>query len=899
MAEVPYTGVPSVAPAPTPPGDYQHIEANPEAFGGGVAKGVQQLGQGVEQAAGNVFNIAEFQGKIRVDDQVNHFITNHNQILYGDPAKSSTGADGAPVVDTGYMGLTGRAALDAREDTLKALEKTRQQGSENLQSEQEKYQYNMATRRLMNETEVRIGSHADQQNKVWASGVNNDQAYLGLQAISRHLTDSPVDKQARLAAFDSVTKARVQEAQIKYGNDPTAAEAARARANVEAVTAWVKGVEGTGDFAAAQKIAENHKDELGTQYEPIVAGLRTKVDQQIGNQISSDHINQAKGVRFGPGAVAGIPANFIAGIKASEGFAARAQWDYKQFTNGYGTRAAHSAEIIDRETADRRFADEITHAANFVDKVNPNLDTGTRAALTSLTYNGGGSWANGRLGQLIRAGDIEGAKQVFQSYTHAGGTVLQGLVDRRNREVGWFGKENVEPSAEPQPAAYQPGTNQSGTNQPGTSTRPLAAGAPIGEAPQGASFQPGAVPQIPEAPTGPVTQPSVPTPTPVNIASSIKPSVFRGILEDPRYIENPRAGQYALADAARQLQAEQIAENQQAGAAKAQNEAAASHFTAELGKMQYSSNPDFIGLDKQVIAAIDNRQIDAKTGHEIRGWIADASGGKINKTYGNGYNELWQAVHADDDDPMKIDDPSQLRPFVGDGVRGITPAGYKQLTADMEEKKTPAGAARAEAKKGFLEDARKKITFTNPELRLVDPKGEERYLKFLAAYNDELKAAHEAKPPIPFWEMFNPDSKHYIGQLVPRFMPSADERFAQSMPDQPAPTSHLWSGVRSYIAGAGPLLSMEQGMPEPQAPQAAPAPAATAPAFDPASVHSLSELQAAFRDKRVSAQEARQIAVARGWKQASAPGPAAVPQPTAQEAPKTPTKMDKAGNRYE
>ena len=140
----------------------------------------------------------------------------------------------------------------------------------------------------------------------------------------------------------------------------------------------------------------------------------------------------------------GIPSKFIEGIKQSEGFAPRAAWDYKQFTSGYGTRASYAGEPIDKETADKRFGAEISKAARFVDTVNPKLDSGTRAALTSLTFNAGEGWGKSALGDRVRAGDVEGARSIFLQYNRAGGTVNPGLVGRRAREASWFGQN--EPS---------------------------------------------------------------------------------------------------------------------------------------------------------------------------------------------------------------------------------------------------------------------------------------------------------------------------------------------------------------------------------------------------------------------------------------------------------------------
>lgn len=151
-------------------------------------------------------------------------------------------------------------------------------------------------------------------------------------------------------------------------------------------------------------------------------------------------VRSAAGPGGTPSSPAGIPQSFADQIKQSEGFDARAKWDYKQFTNGYGTRAAHSAETLDRGTAEQRFNTKISKAASFVDKVNPNLDPGTRAALASLTFNSGEKWAESGLGEKIKAGDIAGAKAAFLQYNKAGGETNQGLASRRIREARWFGQ---------------------------------------------------------------------------------------------------------------------------------------------------------------------------------------------------------------------------------------------------------------------------------------------------------------------------------------------------------------------------------------------------------------------------------------------------------------------------
>jgi lysozyme len=137
-----------------------------------------------------------------------------------------------------------------------------------------------------------------------------------------------------------------------------------------------------------------------------------------------------------------LDAHYLNAIKQFEGYAAEARWDYAQNTNGYGTRAQFPGEVIDKAEADRRFKDAIQNAANFVDKFAPNLDEGSKAALTSLTYNAGTAWAQSGLGQAIASGNLEKAQSIFLQYNKAGGSVLDGLVQRRLQEVAWFGQGN-------------------------------------------------------------------------------------------------------------------------------------------------------------------------------------------------------------------------------------------------------------------------------------------------------------------------------------------------------------------------------------------------------------------------------------------------------------------------
>jgi lysozyme len=126
-------------------------------------------------------------------------------------------------------------------------------------------------------------------------------------------------------------------------------------------------------------------------------------------------------------------------IKAFEGFSAGAKWDYAQYSSGYGTKARFPGEVIDRAEAERRFAGELQDAQRLVESHAGSLDDGTKAALTSLTFNAGTAWMKSGLGKAVAAGDLATARELFLRYDKAGGEVLPGLTRRRAVEASWFG----------------------------------------------------------------------------------------------------------------------------------------------------------------------------------------------------------------------------------------------------------------------------------------------------------------------------------------------------------------------------------------------------------------------------------------------------------------------------
>ena len=142
-------------------------------------------------------------------------------------------------------------------------------------------------------------------------------------------------------------------------------------------------------------------------------------------------------------------ASMLNYIKATERFTPTAFWDYKQWTNGYGTKANYPTggpndpgpkETVSESEAESRFSTYINAAAQKVGNFGqskkykwgqPQVD-----ALTSFIFNGGAGW----LGQVTNNGnrtnpEIAGS---IPLYNKAGGKELAGLTKRRQEEAAMF-----------------------------------------------------------------------------------------------------------------------------------------------------------------------------------------------------------------------------------------------------------------------------------------------------------------------------------------------------------------------------------------------------------------------------------------------------------------------------
>jgi len=418
---------PDENPKGAPGGDYQQINTNPSMFGAATARAEETFGTGLEKASTQVIDAAteqqDIQNKVRLTDRKSSF------------------ADQLSDMHSQMMSLEGHAALSAYPDYKQKSAQLLKDTVDAVDGPAQKAMLGEALTNIQDQYWRVWGTHAAGQEKTYQNKVAGDAIASNGARASNLLVGGDEQGADRALREQDMEVHNFFEGQ-GYDRDASEVEAQKRR-GITLKTA-IETVAAGGDVGKAQALFDKYKDRMDpTSVLQVTANLKSGIAQLQGRDLADEESGHAS-----PNAetIAGVPSSFVAQVKRTEGFAPSAKWDYKQFSSGYGTKANFEGEQISREEADRRFNVEFTKAARIVDGVNPNLDPGTKAALTSLTYNAGADWVHSGLGDKIRSGDLDGAKQAFLQYNKAGGETNEGLANRRYREAQWFGSSEAPPS---------------------------------------------------------------------------------------------------------------------------------------------------------------------------------------------------------------------------------------------------------------------------------------------------------------------------------------------------------------------------------------------------------------------------------------------------------------------
>jgi len=131
-------------------------------------------------------------------------------------------------------------------------------------------------------------------------------------------------------------------------------------------------------------------------------------------------------------------------IGSLENFTPVAEWDFKQYSIGYGSgynwdlkRPVQKGDVIDKSTARRWLTLEAEQYFNYVKSLLKVPVTDNQLlALSSFTYNvGKGAFADSTLLELLNSGaDKNTVAKQFDRWINSGGKPSNGLINRRNAE---------------------------------------------------------------------------------------------------------------------------------------------------------------------------------------------------------------------------------------------------------------------------------------------------------------------------------------------------------------------------------------------------------------------------------------------------------------------------------
>jgi len=806
-----YEPYPTVAPRGAPGNDFLRVDARPGAFGGRVAQAVEGFGKDVEHA-GDVAFQAEF-SKERLDSQTNVAQQNtHFNNQAGDLTES--------YLET--KGLDAKNGLQKYKNDLNSLyEETRGQ----TRNPYEQSLLDRETRSQMDRFYALGSHHAATQSDAWerTTAKEGAESYGSTAALFASRSTEP-----NLARDYNVSTNLFQSDQ-------------------ESRNHWTR--EGLSGPAFDQKIAENRGKNVQHIVESMVsdgtpASVKRAIDFYHSQEDKMDAASRVQVDRF-----LRVPASKFDGRRIADTYLERP----------YGLPPGYSSRVFQIESNNNPNA--VTGSNRGLGQFGPREEAKYGITDANRTDVGAQTRALGKENeenrdQLFRVLGREprGSEYYLAHQQGLGGAVMQlGHPDR----PAW---ENMAATGE----GRQKGDDWARRAIWGNMTPAMKAQFPGGvNTVTGGDFvrlwterfYSGGAPAANDVVPASVGGNNV---VPLNRGAAVaaiqadqlpdKAKVMAQIRDDPYLIDHPQAQQEAFAHATKMYEVEhgQAADEERARkleeqARKQANDGAEDAILRNI----WSDHPTVTQMD-----IVNNKALTPQGIERMISQLNTAAQGRgMDKTLGPGFLEVFRAIHADPGDPGRITDPNKLVPLVG---KQLTLPGYERAVKMIQERGTPEGDAEAQMKKQFFEHvAKPQITFENEELKIPDPKGQDRYLKFqaaaFAAYDEGKKAGKTPQ------QLLNPESPDYIGKLIDRFKPTPAQAFADKVQDQPP---GFFSSVASAI---GHVFSS----------------APPAPPFDASKIGAYADLKAAVDAGKITGAEANRIGRERGWITAA---PAAGPQ---------------------
>jgi hypothetical protein len=280
MAQVPYSGVPSVAPGGVPQSRY-HADVNENTFGGNVGAALGSLG-GQLQRSGNEL----FQRGVAMQDLYNHSLAQEADAQY---------TEKAGLLHATYNSLEGKNAVDSYPTYIEDLKKTRSEIAKGLPNAAAQKLFESSSNGTMGRSIFNGAGHAAGQNKAYAIGASTARvAAVGSQTLS-----FPEDDRSFKQGL-AVTEQEVRAQGLLKGAAPEAIDEAVSTQKSKLWGERIKGMAKQDPMTATKWLEDGIK--RGDVRGEDIGKLTNLVQQQrntVGARMISNQVMKGVGTSYG------------------------------------------------------------------------------------------------------------------------------------------------------------------------------------------------------------------------------------------------------------------------------------------------------------------------------------------------------------------------------------------------------------------------------------------------------------------------------------------------------------------------------------------------------------------------------------------------------------------------
>jgi hypothetical protein len=270
MAQVPYKGVPDVAPEDraTP---YFHLNAISDAFGANIGQAISHLGGQIEKSSDELFGRAIALQKLRNETEADQAISDY--MIKSAPLRAD------------YNSKQGRDAVDSYPGHIKELDGLRTDIRKSLTNADAQRRYDASSRGFMGREIFSAAGHSATQNKLWA----NKEAAAGIDPLFQQIQQNPFDQNIFDKNIQDINDRLDKQADLGgWGPDQTNRE--KALHYSQALMHRIEAMSERGKPVEARQMLEANRDKIFAQHRNHVENVTQSHMDNTGARVIADNV---------------------------------------------------------------------------------------------------------------------------------------------------------------------------------------------------------------------------------------------------------------------------------------------------------------------------------------------------------------------------------------------------------------------------------------------------------------------------------------------------------------------------------------------------------------------------------------------------------------------------------